>query len=110
MDILLRVGDIHAGRGQRVPDTQAQLARHTSPRLGIFHPHQQEEIHARRAEIDQQKRKLIYREAELLMLADMPLLPCFTSNLHNLVRANVTGFTQLPYANFGDQFGGMQIG
>lgn len=63
-----------------------------------------------RGETDQNKRKQIYREAELLMLDQMVLLPCFTSNVHNLVRANVTGFTQLPYANFADQFGGMQIG
>lgn len=63
-----------------------------------------------RMELDPMKRKLVYREAELLMLDDMPLLPCFTSNVHNLMRANASGFTQLPYSNFADQFGTVQIG
>lgn len=63
-----------------------------------------------RMELDPVKRKLIYREAELLMLEDMPLLPCFTSNVHNLLRSNVSGFTQLPYSNFADQFGTVQFG
>lgn len=63
-----------------------------------------------RTEIDPQKRKVIYREAEALMLEDMPLLPCFTSNVHNLLRPNVTGFTQMPYSNFADQFATMQVG
>jgi peptide/nickel transport system substrate-binding protein len=63
-----------------------------------------------RMELDPVKRKLVYREAELLMLEDMPLLPCFTSNVHNLMRANTSGFTQLPYSNFADQFGTVQIG
>jgi peptide/nickel transport system substrate-binding protein len=40
----------------------------------------------------------------------MPVLPCFSSNLHNLVRQSVTGFTQLPYGNFADQFATMQAG
>lgn len=63
-----------------------------------------------RTEIDPQKRKVIYREAETLLLEDMPLLPCFTSNVHNLLRPSVTGFTQMPYSNFADQFATMQVG
>jgi peptide/nickel transport system substrate-binding protein len=63
-----------------------------------------------RAEIDPAKRKLVYREAEVLALEEMPVLPCFSSNLHNLLRPNVTGFTQLPYANFADQFATVQVG
>jgi peptide/nickel transport system substrate-binding protein len=63
-----------------------------------------------RTEIDPQKRKVIYREAEMLLLEDMPLLPCFTSNVHNLLRPSVTGFTQMPYSNFADQFATIQVG
>lgn len=63
-----------------------------------------------RAEIDPKKRTAIYREAETLALEEMPVLPCFTSNVHNLIRPNLTGFEQFPYANFGDQFGNMKPG
>ena len=63
-----------------------------------------------RAEIDPAKRKLIYREAEQLLAEDMPMLPCFTSNVHNLLRPNLSGFTQLPYSNYGDQFGTCALG
>jgi peptide/nickel transport system substrate-binding protein len=63
-----------------------------------------------RAEIDPVRRSRIYREAELLALEDMPVLPCFSSNLHNLLRWPVTGFTQLPYGNFADQFASMHVG
>jgi peptide/nickel transport system substrate-binding protein len=63
-----------------------------------------------RRELDAAKRKEVYREAEMLLLEDLPLLPCFTSNVHNIVRSNVKGFVQLPYSNFADQFGDIQIG
>lgn len=63
-----------------------------------------------RAEIDQKRRLAIYREAELLAVEEMPVLPCFTSNVHNLLRPNVNGFTQMAYSNFGDQFGNIRIG
>jgi peptide/nickel transport system substrate-binding protein len=70
-----------------------------------------DEVLARaRGEIDTKKRIAIYREAEMLALEEMPVLPCFTSNVHNLVRPNVSGFEQFAYANFGDQFGNMRIG
>jgi peptide/nickel transport system substrate-binding protein len=63
-----------------------------------------------RTEVDQAKRLVIYREAELLAVEDMPVLPCFTSNVHNLIRPNVSGFTQMAYSNFADQFGHMTLG
>jgi peptide/nickel transport system substrate-binding protein len=63
-----------------------------------------------RAEIDQRRRLAIYREAELLAVEEMPVLPCFTSNVHNLLRPNVTGFTQMAYSNFADQFGNVRLG
>jgi peptide/nickel transport system substrate-binding protein len=40
----------------------------------------------------------------------MPVIPLFCSNVHNLMAANVSGFTQLPYSNFGDQFAGISLG
>jgi len=57
-----------------------------------------------RIELNHQKRREIYRVAELAMLKDMPLIPCFCSNVHNLSVPGLTGFEQLPYSNFGDQF------
>ena len=45
------------------------------------------------------------------MVADeLPVLPCFCSNVHNLLRPNVKGFVQLPYSNFADQFGTIELG
>jgi peptide/nickel transport system substrate-binding protein len=40
----------------------------------------------------------------------MPILPLFVSNVHNLMTKRVQGFRQLPYSNFGDQFGHMTLG
>ena len=53
---------------------------------------------------------MLYRESENLWIEDMPVIPLFCSNIHNLLAANVSGFTQLPYSNFGDQFAGMTVG
>ena len=63
-----------------------------------------------RAELDPQKRAALYHEVEAKAIEDMPVIPCFTSNIHNLLAANVQGFTQKPYANFGDQFMKVSIG
>lgn len=57
-----------------------------------------------RAELDHAKRQQIYANANLLMLEDMPLIPCFSSNIHNVMVPKLEGFTQLPYSNYGDQF------
>jgi len=56
-----------------------------------------------RRELDQAVRGGIYRQAELLILEDMPVIPCFESNVHNLLSKNVTDFEQLPYSAFGSQ-------
>lgn len=56
-----------------------------------------------RRELDQEARGALYRKAETLMLEDMPLLPCFESNVHNLLARDVEGFEQLPYSAFGSQ-------
>src|SRR5262245_17943758 len=63
-----------------------------------------------RTEIDPAKRKQVYAEAERLLADELPVLPCFCSNVHNLLRPNVKGFTQLPYSNFADQFGAVELG
>ncbi|HUK09262.1 MAG TPA: ABC transporter substrate-binding protein [Stellaceae bacterium] len=57
-----------------------------------------------RSELDRGKRGEIYKKAEAMMVEDMPLVPCFCSNTGNLLRADVIGFTQKPFTNFGDQF------
>lgn len=56
-----------------------------------------------RGELDQEKRGALYRKAEGIMLEECPILPCFESNVHNLLAPNVRGFTQLPYSAFGSQ-------
>jgi peptide/nickel transport system substrate-binding protein len=62
-----------------------------------------------RRELDKAKRGAIYKEAETAMLEDMPILPCFCSNIHNLMSKKVSGFQQLPFSNFGDQFANLSI-
>jgi peptide/nickel transport system substrate-binding protein len=63
-----------------------------------------------RQELDPAKRGALYRESEHLWIEDMPVIPLFCSNVQNLLAANVSGFTQLPYSNFGDQFANISIG
>lgn len=77
---------------------------------GYSNPKMDELLEKGRGETDPVKRRAIYREAELLAVEDMPVLPCFCSNIHNLLRPNVKGFTQLPYSNFADQFAKLSVG
>jgi peptide/nickel transport system substrate-binding protein len=63
-----------------------------------------------RSQLDQAKRGALYKEAESLMIEDMPIIPLFVSNVHNLMTKKVQGFRQLPYSNYGDQFSGMSLG
>jgi peptide/nickel transport system substrate-binding protein len=65
---------------------------------------------AARHELDPAKRGALYRQSEALWSEDAPVLPCFCSNIQNLLAKNVSGFTQLPYSNYGDQFAMMTIG
>jgi peptide/nickel transport system substrate-binding protein len=62
-----------------------------------------------RDEIDPVRREKIYADAEALVLEDMPVIPCFVSNIHNLTTARLSGFSQLPYGNFGDQFKNIRL-
>jgi hypothetical protein len=43
------------------------------------------------------------------MIEDMPIIPLLVSNVHNLMTKKVHGFKQLPFSNWGDQFGHMSI-
>jgi len=63
-----------------------------------------------RAELDLSKRGALYKQAEDIAIEDAAVLPCFCSNIHNLMKPEVTGFTQLPYSNFGDQFASIKMG
>lgn len=56
------------------------------------------------AELDPTKRPEYYRKAEAIAVEEVALIPCFFSNIHNLLGAGVTGFVQKPYSNFADQF------
>ena len=62
-----------------------------------------------RAELDLTKRGAIYKQAEDIAIEDAAILPCFCSNIHNLMTTHVQGFTQLPYSNFGDQFAALKL-
>ncbi len=57
-----------------------------------------------RRELNRAKRGDLYREAEAMMIMDMPIIPCFCSNVQNLASRKVSGFVQLPYSNYGDTF------
>jgi peptide/nickel transport system substrate-binding protein len=63
-----------------------------------------------RAELDLAKRGEIYKRAEDIAVEEAAVLPCFCSNIHNLMATKVQGFTQLPYSNFGDQFANIKMG
>ncbi len=63
-----------------------------------------------RAELDLAKRGALYKQAEDIAIEEAAVLPCFTSNIHNLMTTKVQGFTQLPYSNFGDQFATIKMG
>lgn len=63
-----------------------------------------------RAEINKEKRAELYHQAESLAMKDIPIIPCFTSNIHNLLAGNVDGFAQKPYSNYGDQFKKISLG
>jgi peptide/nickel transport system substrate-binding protein len=77
---------------------------------GYDNPQFNELLAQGRAELDPVKRQQIYVKANLLMLEDMPVIPCFCSNVHNLAIPSLSGFTQLPYSNYGDQFSRIVVG
>lgn len=59
------------------------------------------------AELDPAKRPEYYLKAEAIAVEEVAVIPCFFSNIHNLLAAGMTGFAQKPYSNFADQFHGM---
>lgn len=62
------------------------------------------------AETDPVKRAEYYKQAEAIAMEEMAVIPCFCSNIHNLLRADLEGFVQKPYSNFADQFRAMKLG
>lgn len=78
--------------------------------MGYSNPKVDEMLEAGRRELDPVKRGDIYKAVEALMIEDMPIVPCFVSNIHNLMTQKVQGFVQLPYSNFADQFGVIKLG
>jgi len=77
---------------------------------GYSNPKVDELAEKGRAELDLQKRGAFYKQAEDIAIAEAAVIPCFCSNIHNLMTAKVQGFTQLPYSNFGDQFANIKLG
>ena len=73
------------------------------------HPEVDALLEKARSELDPTARAQLYRQAEDLAIEDVPIIPCFCSNIHNLLRAPVEGFVQKPYSNFADQFAHMKI-
>ena len=76
---------------------------------GYSNPKVDDLLERARRELDQAKRGALYKDAENTMIEDMPVVPLFVSNVHNLMTKKVQGFKQLPYSNWGDQFAGMSI-
>ncbi len=76
---------------------------------GYANPKVDDLLDRARRELDQGKRGALYKEAENTMIEDMPVVPLFVSNVHNLMTKKVQGFKQLPYSNWGDQFAHMSL-
>ncbi|MCC6470106.1 MAG: ABC transporter substrate-binding protein [Alphaproteobacteria bacterium] len=77
---------------------------------GYSNPKMDELAEKARAELDLAKRGALYKQAEDIAIDEAAVLPCFCSNIHNLMTTKVQGFTQLPYSNFGDQFAFIKMG
>lgn len=57
-----------------------------------------------RGGLDQAARGRLYQQAEDIVVEEAPLVFCFESNVHNLMRPSTKGFVQLPYSAYGGQF------
>jgi peptide/nickel transport system substrate-binding protein len=77
---------------------------------GYSNPKIDDLLEKARRELNQAGRGALYKEAENVMIEDMPIIPLFVSNVHNLMTKKVHDFNQLPYSNYGDQFATMSIG
>ncbi len=71
---------------------------------GYSNPKVDELLEKGRNTVDKAARNDVYVEAHNLVMDDMPVIPCFHSNVINLMSSKVQGFVQLPYGNFGDSF------
>ena len=71
---------------------------------GYSNPKVDELLEKGRNITDKAERRAIYAAADSLVTDDMPAVPCFYSNIHNLVSSKVDGFVQLPFGNYGDSF------
>ncbi|WP_071946420.1 ABC transporter substrate-binding protein [Halomonas aestuarii] len=71
---------------------------------GYSNPEVDSLLEQARREFDQAARGDLYRQAESIMQEDCPVIPCFESNIHNLLAPDVRGFKQVPYSAFGSQF------
>ncbi|CAM3586371.1 Solute-binding protein family 5 domain-containing protein [Bordetella sputigena] len=71
---------------------------------GYSNPAVDELLEKGRDTVDRDERARIYQRAEALAMEDMPAVPCFVSNIHNLASPRLQGFEQLPYGNYGDAF------
>ena len=76
---------------------------------GYSNPKIDELTEKARAELDLKARGDLYKQAENIAIEDAAILPCFCSNIHNLMTTKVQGFTQLPYSNFGYQFASVKF-
>ena len=76
---------------------------------GYSNPKLDELLERARRELDKAKRGDLYKQAEALMIEDMPVIPCFCSNIHNVMSKQVQGFEQIAYSNYGDQFARMSF-
>jgi peptide/nickel transport system substrate-binding protein len=88
------------------PDEYAYEIYHTNGSRNFMkysNPEVDKLLEEARGETDLQARGTLYRQAEALAIEDCPILPCFESNVHNLLSPRVEGFVQLPYSAFGAQ-------
>ena len=113
----IRSGDYQAGTwgwlGMIDPDEYSYDLLHSQGWrnfAGYKNPKLDEILVQARRELDPARRGALYKQSEAMWIEDVPVVPLFCSNIHNLMAANVSGFTQLPYSNFADQFASVKIG
>ena len=76
---------------------------------GYSNPEVDKLLEQGRGETDVGKRGAIYKKAESIIVDEVPVVPCFESNVHNLMNKKVKGFVQLPYSAFGGQLSAVKI-
>ncbi|RKF14173.1 hypothetical protein D6850_13485 [Roseovarius spongiae] len=106
----MQTGDVQASiwgwLGLVDPDEYAYEVYHTNGSRNYenySNPEVDKLLEEARRTMDQGPRGDLYRQAEALAIEDCPVLPCFESNVHNLLAPKVSGFVQRPYSGFGAQ-------